>query len=43
MMAEFAERLRQLIGEAEDEGQLDRETVLAVIEDMAEAMREAED
>ena len=31
------------MGYYEDEGGLDRETLLAVIEDMAQAMREAED
>jgi hypothetical protein len=34
--------LRLLVGNAEDEG-LDRETLLAAIEDMAQAMREAGD
>ena len=35
---EFAEALSRLVGEAEDAG-LDPETVLAEIEDMAQAMR----
>ena len=32
---DFAEALRKLVGDAEDEGDLDHETLLAVIEDMA--------
>jgi hypothetical protein len=40
---DFAEALRRLIGYAEDEGGLDRETLLVVIEDMAQAMRECEE
>jgi hypothetical protein len=40
--AEFADLLSRLVGEAEDSGP-NRETQLAVIEDMAQAMREAED
>ena len=39
---EFAEALSRLVGEAEYAG-LDRETVLAVIKDLALAIREAED
>jgi hypothetical protein len=37
----FRQCPRRLVGDAEDEG-LDRETLLAVIEEMAQAMRDAE-
>ena len=36
---EFAERLRQLVGEAEDAG-LERPALIVELEDMATAMRE---
>ena len=39
---EFAESLRPLVGYGGDEG-LDRETMLAVIEEQAAAMRECDD
>ena len=39
---EFAEVLRRLVGYGGDEG-LDRETMLAVIEEQAAAMRECDD
>ena len=39
---EFAEALRRLVGYGGDEG-LDRETLLAVIEEQAAAMRECDD
>ena len=39
---EFAEALRRLVGYGADEG-LDRETMLAVIEEQATAMRECDD
>jgi hypothetical protein len=38
---EFAERPSRLVGRAEDEGGLDRETLLAVVEEQAAAMRES--
>jgi hypothetical protein len=39
---DFAEALRRLIADAEGAG-LDHETLIAAIEDAAEAMREAQD
>ena len=39
---EFAEALRRLVGYGDDEG-LDRETLLAVIEEQAAAMRQCDD
>ena len=39
---EFAEALRRLVGYGGDEG-LDRETMLALIEEQAQAMRECDD
>ena len=39
---EFAEALRRLVGHGGDEG-LDRESMLAVIEEQAAAMRECDD
>ena len=41
---DFAEGLRRLVGYYEDANRgLDRETLVAEIEDMAQAMRETED
>ena len=39
---EFAEVLRRLVGNGGEEG-LDRETMLALIEEQAQAMRECDD
>ena len=41
--ADFAEALRRLVSYYEDEGGLDRETMLALIEEQAAAMRECDD
>jgi hypothetical protein len=40
---DFAERLSQLNGYTENEGGLDRETILSVREDVAQAMREVDE
>ena len=40
--SDFAEALRQLVSQAEDDGHLDRETVLEEIEELAQSMREAD-